>query len=52
MAHEPPLPPAPTCPWCSYMAEILKSVLLHMESWHAHAWLDVILYPPIAGGIY
>jgi hypothetical protein len=40
------------CPWCLYTADRLKPVLLHMESVHQKRWLELILYPPIAGGVY
>jgi hypothetical protein len=40
------------CPWCTYAADRLKPVLLHMESAHYPQWCDLILYPPIAGGVY
>jgi hypothetical protein len=40
------------CPWCPYTADRLKPVLLHMESAHYQQWCDLILYPPIAGGVY
>jgi hypothetical protein len=41
-----------TCPWCAYAVERLKMVLLHMESQHQQQWLNLVLYPPIAGGVY
>jgi hypothetical protein len=44
--------PPPHCPWCAYTADRLKPVLLHMEAAHYQHWCDLILYPPIAGGVY
>ena len=44
--------PKPTCPWCGFTADRLKPVLLHMESVHPQQWCDLILYPPISGGVY
>ena len=47
---EPTTLPAIPCPWCAYTADILKQVLMHMESVHHHRWSDLALLPPIAGG--
>jgi hypothetical protein len=49
MADAPP--PPQTCPWCPYTGS-LKQVLMHMEAAHQWRWCDLVLYPPIAGGIY
>jgi hypothetical protein len=51
-APQTPVNPTYACPWCPYTADRLKPVLLHMESAHRQAWCDLILYPPIAGGVY
>jgi hypothetical protein len=40
------------CPRCVFTADRLKPVLLHMEAAHPQAWCDLILYPPISGGVY
>jgi hypothetical protein len=45
-----PAPHQSTCPWCPYTGS-LKQVLMHMESAHPWRWCDLVLYPPIAGGV-
>jgi hypothetical protein len=44
-------PLQPQCPWCPYTADRLKLVLLHIESAHQKAWLELALYPPVAGRV-
>jgi hypothetical protein len=50
LACEHPEPPEILSPWCPYTADRLKLVLLHMGLAHHQAWLDLVLYPQIAGG--
>jgi hypothetical protein len=45
-------PEEPTFPWCSAYTGTLKLVLMHMESAHHRRWCDLVLSPPIAGGVH